>query len=71
MVLISILKVDLVCRWIIESHLARTTTNCIDMLSFGVDNKIIPEEPIKINAAKKRKKARKANKRARAQRRKK
>lgn len=42
------------------------------MLSFGVDNKIIPQQDFKqINESKKRKKTRKANKNARAQRRKK
>ena len=41
------------------------------MLAFDVHNKIVSQDPGKLNAAKKREKARKANKRARAQRRKK
>lgn len=42
------------------------------MLSFGVDNKVIPQQDFdQIKEAKKRKKTRKANKHARAQRHKK
>lgn len=40
------------------------------MLSFDVNNNIVSHDPGKLNEEKKRKKARKANKHARAQRRK-
>lgn len=40
------------------------------MLSFGVDNRVVSHDPGKLNRNKNRQKARKANKRARVQRRK-